>query len=89
MVGDPLPTAFHHSIARRVFHNNQLEKQTIMRACGCEGLRGEQAGRRRAALPACMSLACISPNESSTEGCLAAVSSDRNMPVYVNISRQR
>jgi hypothetical protein len=81
MAGDPLPTAFHHSIARRVFHNNQLEKQTITRAFGWEGLRGELAEcRRRASLPTCMSLACISPNESSTEGCLAAVSSDRNLP---------
>lgn len=36
LVGDPLPTAFHHSIACREFPNNQLEKQIITPTSGCE-----------------------------------------------------
>jgi hypothetical protein len=59
-----------------------------MRTSGCEEPRGELAEDRRNPQPPCMSPP-VSPNESSTEGCLAAVSSDRKHAVYVNISRQR
>jgi hypothetical protein len=47
LIGDPLPTAFHHSSARREFPNNQLEKQIITPTSGCEEPEGELMEGRR------------------------------------------